>query len=64
MWEEIDVIILCKLKRGEKEKNMGCLGNLLWFLLGGCLGGIGWCLQDAFGVLQSSEFLLDYSILS
>lgn len=44
MWEEIDVIILCKLKRGEKEKNMGCLGNLLWFLLGGCLGGIGWCL--------------------
>lgn len=23
---------------------MGCLGNLIWFLLGGCVGGIGWLL--------------------
>lgn len=21
---------------------MGCLGNLLWFLFGGCLAGISW----------------------
>lgn len=23
---------------------MGCLGNLLWFLLGGCVSGLSWCL--------------------
>jgi uncharacterized membrane protein YccF (DUF307 family) len=23
---------------------MGCLGNFLWFLLGGCLGGLSWLL--------------------
>lgn len=23
---------------------MGCLGNVLWFLFGGCLSGLGWCL--------------------
>ncbi len=23
---------------------MGCLGNLLWFVFGGCLSGLGWCL--------------------
>ena len=23
---------------------MGCLGNLLWFLFGGCVSGIGWLL--------------------
>lgn len=23
---------------------MGCLGNLLWFLCGGALSGLGWCL--------------------
>ena len=23
---------------------MGCLGNLLWFLLGGCISGLSWCL--------------------
>ena len=44
MWEEINVIILCKVKAWRKGENMGCLGNLLWFLLGGCLGGIAWCL--------------------
>ena len=26
---------------------MGCLGNLLWFLLGGCLSGLGWLLAGA-----------------
>ncbi len=29
----------------EKRRNhMGCLGNVIWFLMGGCIGGIGWCL--------------------
>lgn len=23
---------------------MGCLGNILWFLFGGCLSGLSWCL--------------------
>lgn len=23
---------------------MGCLGNVLWFLCGGCIGGLSWCL--------------------
>lgn len=23
---------------------MGCLGNLLWFLSGGCISGLSWCL--------------------
>lgn len=23
---------------------MGCLGNLLWFLFGGCISGLGWLL--------------------
>lgn len=23
---------------------MGCLGNILWFLLGGCISGLSWCL--------------------
>lgn len=23
---------------------MGCLGNLLWFIFGGLLGGLSWCL--------------------
>ncbi len=23
---------------------MGCLGNLLWFLIGGCISGLSWCL--------------------
>ncbi len=23
---------------------MGCLGNVLWFIFGGCLSGLGWCL--------------------
>ena len=23
---------------------MGCLGNVLWFVFGGCLSGLGWCL--------------------
>ncbi len=23
---------------------MGCLGNVLWFILGGCIGGLGWIL--------------------
>ena len=23
---------------------MGCLGNLLWFIFGGALGGLSWCL--------------------
>ena len=26
---------------------MGCLGNLLWFLLGACLSGLGWLLPGA-----------------
>lgn len=30
---------------GQKEDmRMGCLGNLLWFVFGGCLSGLGWCL--------------------
>lgn len=29
---------------------MGCLGNLLWFLLGGCIRGLSWMLM---GVLWS-----------
>ena len=30
---------------GRKEDmRMGCLGNLLWFVFGGCLSGLGWCL--------------------
>ena len=24
---------------------MGCLGNVLWFVFGGCLSGLGWCLS-------------------
>ncbi len=24
---------------------MGCLGNLLWFIFGGCLSGLSWCLS-------------------
>ena len=24
---------------------MGCLGNLLWFLFGGCISGLSWCLD-------------------
>ncbi len=23
---------------------MGCLGNLLWFIFGGCVSGLSWCL--------------------
>ena len=23
---------------------MGCLGNLLWFIFGGCISGLSWCL--------------------
>lgn len=23
---------------------MGCLGNLLWFVFGGCISGLSWCL--------------------
>lgn len=23
---------------------MGCLGNLLWFVFGGCVSGLSWCL--------------------
>ena len=26
---------------------MGCLGNLLWFLFGGCVSGLSWCLAGA-----------------
>lgn len=26
---------------------MGCLGNLLWFLFGGCISGLSWCLAGA-----------------
>lgn len=29
---------------------MGCLGNLLWFVFGGCISGLSWCL---FGFLWS-----------
>lgn len=29
------------LRKGDK---MGCLGNLLWFVFGGFIGGISWCL--------------------
>lgn len=29
---------------------MGCLGNFLWFVLGGCVSGLAWCLA---GVLWS-----------
>ena len=25
---------------------MGCLGNLLWFIFGGALSGLSWCLAD------------------
>lgn len=27
-----------------KEENMGCLGNMLWFIFGGFLSGFSWCL--------------------
>ncbi len=31
---------------GRKEDiRMGCLGNVLWFVFGGCLSGLGWCLS-------------------
>ena len=23
---------------------MGCLGNVLWFVFGGCISGLSWCL--------------------
>ena len=23
---------------------MGCLGNILWFIFGGCISGLSWCL--------------------
>ena len=23
---------------------MGCLGNMLWFIFGGCISGLSWCL--------------------
>lgn len=28
----------------EKRKKMGCLGNFLWFIFGGFISGISWCL--------------------
>lgn len=30
----------------ERKVSMGCLGNLLWFLFGGCISGLSWCLAD------------------
>ena len=24
--------------------NIGCLGNLIWFIFGGCISGLSWCL--------------------
>ncbi len=27
---------------------MGCLGNLLWFIFGGCISGLSWCLAGCF----------------
>ena len=29
----------------EEEKEMGCLGNILWFLCGGFISGISWLLM-------------------
>ncbi len=34
---------------------MGCLGNLLWFIFGGAISGLSWCLAGSVvlvGVLQ------------
>lgn len=43
---------------------MRTIGNILWFLFGGLIGGLSWVLQDVSGVLQSSEFQSDCSALS
>jgi len=39
---------------------MKLLGNILWFLCGGIIGGHG-SLQDVYGVSQLLEFLLAYN---
>ena len=35
---------------------MRTIGNILWFIFGGLLGGLAWVFQDAYGVLQLLEF--------
>ena len=35
---------------------MRTIGNILWFIFGGLLGGLAWVLQDEYGVLQLLEF--------
>ena len=30
--------------RRKGELYMGCLGNILWFLFGGAISGLSWCL--------------------
>lgn len=30
---------------------MGCLGNLIWFICGGAISGLSWCLAGCFGIL-------------
>lgn len=29
----------------EREASMGCLGNCIWFLFGGCISGLAWLLS-------------------
>ena len=33
------------VKGEERWIAMGCLGNLLWFICGGALAGLGWCVM-------------------
>ena len=32
------------MERIERRTSMGCLGNLLWFIFGGAISGLSWCL--------------------
>ena len=43
---------------------MRTIGNILWFIFGGLLGGLAWVLQDAYGVLQLLEFRQVCSVLN
>ena len=41
---------------------MRTLGNILWFIFGGVLGGLAWILRDAYGVLRLLESQWDCNV--
>ena len=43
---------------------MGCLGNLLWFILGGALSGLSWCLAGCLWCLTIIGIPVECSALS